>query len=124
MKKILIADDNENFCKSLEDILSEKGYDVYFVHNGKEAIKRIYNVSPDIVIMDLAIPGMDGCEVCKAIRNDKFYKNLPIIIVSGRTQEISIPSELNINGIMYKPMDMHEFLNKLENVLSASEATS
>lgn len=118
MKKILIADDNKEFCNTLKDILEELEYDIHFAHDGKETLKRIYTVNPDLMILDLNIQGMSGHEICETVRQDQFFKNLPIIVMSGNTyEEITKNKNIEANEIMTKPFDMQEILNKIRTLV-------
>jgi len=119
MKKILIADDNKNFCSTLEDVLEKQEYEIHFAHDGKETLKRIYTVSPDLLILDIDIPEMTGHEICQIVRQDRFFKSLPIIAISGNAQEeLQSNNHLDVTSIMTKPLDMESFLQTVENILS------
>ena len=115
MKKILIAHDDKNICTVLKYHLEEQEYEIHFAHDGKETLKRIYTVSPDLLIMDINISGMTGHEICQIVRQDKFFRDLPIIAISGDNQS---NKELDVTEIMTKPLDMESFLQKVENILS------
>lgn len=119
MKKILIADDNKEFCITLKNIMEELEYDIYFAHGGKETLRRIYTVSPDLLILDINIPEVTSHEICQIIRQDKFYKDLPIIAINENTQEeLRENKNLDVNEIMTSPLDMEDFLQKIENILT------
>jgi CheY-like chemotaxis protein len=78
MKKILIVEDDENLCLLYEKELSEEGYKVVLAKSGKEAIKKARTERPDIIVMDIRIPGGDGIETMHEIKT--FAKNIPIIL--------------------------------------------
>jgi two-component system nitrogen regulation response regulator NtrX len=78
---VLIVDDEEKIIESLEGILSDDGFEVLHAFNGYEALKKIETESPDIVLLDIWMPGMDGIETLKEIK--KSYPNMPVIIITG-----------------------------------------
>ncbi|MBF0259808.1 MAG: response regulator, partial [Desulfamplus sp.] len=78
---VLIVDDNESIIESLEGILSDDGFEVFHAFNGYDALKKIETLSPDIVLLDIWMPGMDGIETLKAIKKE--YLNLPVIMITG-----------------------------------------
>ena len=120
MKKILIANDNEDICKTLENALSEKGHDIHFVRNGKEVIKRVYNISPDMIILGSKLPGIDLYQFCESIKKDRFYKNTPIMLLCCESkEEKTISDDLGVSEVLYSPIDMELFLQKVEKILSS-----
>ena len=80
-ERILVVDDEKNIVSSLYGILSDEGYDVSSAEDGIEALERIQNDPPDLVLLDIWIPGMDGIEVLKTIKT--YQKELPVLIMSG-----------------------------------------
>lgn len=85
MTKILVVDDNEQNCELLKDILAAWRYQVYKAHQGVNAIKCALIYSPDIILLDVMLPGMNGFEVCHALKNNLKTKNIPIIMLSVLT---------------------------------------
>ncbi len=118
--RILIVDDEENVCDVIEDALSNKGYEVFRAYDGKEAFKRVYTVSPDLMILDVAMPKMNGYEVCEKIRKDKFYKNLPILMLSGKKEKEDVTKgfDSGTNGYLCKPFKVNELLGTIELLLN------
>ena len=114
MKKILIADANKDFYAIIGETLSDYDYAVHFVHDGKDVSKRVYTVAPDLLILDMEIKGVPGNEIYNKIREDQFFKGLPIIVISGNVSEDNI---MNANEIITKPFDMEELLTKIEGIL-------
>ncbi|MCK5100414.1 MAG: sigma-54-dependent Fis family transcriptional regulator, partial [Desulfobacteraceae bacterium] len=78
---VLIVDDEEKIIESLEGILSDDGFEVLHAFNGYEALKKIETESPDIVLLDIWMPGMDGIETLKEIK--KVHPTLPVVIITG-----------------------------------------
>ncbi len=87
LKKILVVDDEKKICDILEHVLSREGYQVFSAYNGKEALKRLNEVVPDLMILDVRMPKMNGYEVCKRVRKDPQFKKLPILMFTGDFNE-------------------------------------
>ena len=117
-KKILVVDDNEAVCESLDRLLSDK-YEVFKAHTGKEALNRLPEVSPDLMILDVSMPDMDGLEVCRRIRKDPVYKWLPILMLTALVTEVDREMGLKAgtDDYMAKPFDIPELLNRLKALL-------
>ncbi len=117
--RILIVDDEEFICNILESALSNEGYEVFRAYDGKEAMRRVYTVSPDLLILDIAMPEMNGYEVCEKIRKDRFYKSLPILMLSGKNEKEDITKgfDSGTNEYVCKPFKVKELLRKIELLL-------
>lgn len=116
-KKVLLVDDEADFIEPLAFWLRAKGYVVQVALEGKTAIEMIKAQPPDIVFMDLNMPGMSGAEAVAKIR--EFDAELPIIIISAYLDEERIREvrERQISGVFYKGADFQEGLSLLESAL-------
>jgi len=114
---ILVVDDEEGFRKMMTFWLKSKGYSVVAVPDGKTAIQQVKEATPDIVLLDLRMPVMDGIEVLKKIR--KFNKEVPIIIISAYVDHPGTKDMLSygVSGVFYKGMNFEEVLPLLETAL-------
>lgn len=119
-KRILIVDDNEFIVELMTYILSNKGYSVFALFNGDEVFSNIKTTRPDLVILDMMLPGIDGRDICKEIKLNKDTKHLPVIMCSG-SDEIGIAMDQHgaPNDVLHKPFDMHSLINKVELQLAA-----
>ena len=81
---ILVADDDKNALKLIETSLKESGFLTEKVNNGEEALDKISSLSPDLVILDVTMPKMDGITVAKKIKADERYRFIPIIMLTAR----------------------------------------
>jgi PleD family two-component response regulator len=108
--KVLVADDDPNIINIIRYSISNDQFEVLEATNGKEALGMVFTRSPDILILDIMMPGMDGYMVCKELKEHDSTKNLPIIILSAKT---SIDDKLKaigfgIDDYMTKPFDPRE----------------
>jgi DNA-binding response OmpR family regulator len=117
---ILIVDDDFVILRTLEKILSEEGYHVIPLSLGKEAIKITKERSPNLVILDIMMPDMDGGDVAHALKKDPATKNIPIIFLSSLVTKREEQSNSREHGLyfMAKPFARKELLQKVKNTLS------
>jgi len=115
--KVLLVDDEVDFTQLMSFWLQSKGYSVTVASEGKEAVKSIKENPPDIVFMDLNMPGIDGVGAVKKIR--LFDKELPIIIISAYLDDERVKDvgPYGISGVFYKGADFNEGLALLESAL-------
>jgi diguanylate cyclase (GGDEF)-like protein len=105
-EKILIIDDSTEHIKILINLL-ENDYEIYFAKNGGEGLKILQSVSPDLVLLDIVMPGMDGFEVCREIKANKEFKETPIIFISvhGKADDETKGLELGAIDYITKPFN-------------------
>jgi DNA-binding response OmpR family regulator len=84
MKKILAVDDDANALRALRQILTQKGYEVAIAASGEEALERLGDGTPDLVILDVAMPGLSGFETCRLIRQDARFRDTPVIFLTAK----------------------------------------
>jgi len=123
-KKILAVDDEPTNLKLLEAVLVPRGYIVEMALSGQEALEKIKTLRPHLVLLDIMMPGMDGYEVCKRIKNDGALPYIPIIFVTAiHTDQESITLGLDIGGDDYirKPFDNLELLSRVKACLRVKE---
>jgi len=115
--KILLVDDEEDFRKPLSFWLESKGYLVDCADNGEMAIKMIQENTPNIVLLDLNMPVLDGLGALKRIR--EFNKDLPVIIISAYVDDPRVreANAYGISGVFYKGKDFKDWLSLLETAL-------
>lgn len=113
-KNILIVEDEPSLIFTLRDTLENEGYIVHVKEKGQDALNFIKDLTPDLLILDIMLPGMSGYEVCKRIREDKY--TFPIIMLTARDQEIDRVTGLNIGAddYMVKPFGVKELLARIQ----------
>jgi two-component system, OmpR family, KDP operon response regulator KdpE len=115
-ERILVVDDEPNIRRALRVWLTDHGYQVELTANGEEALDRAAVAPPDVVILDLMLPGMSGLEVCKSLRE---WSPVPIIVLSARGEEADKIQALDLGADDYltKPFGMGELLARIRVVL-------
>ncbi|MCA9429215.1 MAG: response regulator, partial [Candidatus Omnitrophica bacterium] len=85
-KKVLIADDAPEIVEMLHLVLERRGYQVVGFDNGKKAVEAIPEEKPDIILLDIIMPGMTGLDVCEKVKNDPATKDIPVILITSATE--------------------------------------
>jgi DNA-binding response OmpR family regulator len=122
-KKILIVDDEDDILHFLELVLREKGYEVSTASGGHEALTKAQVDRPDLVLLDIMMPQMDGWEVLKLLRVDEATRAIPVAMLSARTEAKDRVQGLQEGAIDYicKPFSLQELLGKIETIFSQVE---
>jgi CheY-like chemotaxis protein len=120
-KKALIVDDEPNVRRLLHTILS-KNFDVYEAEDGRQAIEMANTQKPDVVLMDMMMPKMDGLTACHMIKNDPATKSIPVIMVTaiGFELNIKLSQQMGASGYITKPFSTEELIDKIAQVLTAA----
>lgn len=118
-KKILIIDDTELMVKYITDILTNAEYDVVIASDGVEGLQKVREEKPDLVLLDVVMPGMNGFEVCKALRDDESNNLMPIIMLTAQDNEDDKLTglELGADDYIIKPFNYRELLSRVRNTL-------
>jgi DNA-binding response OmpR family regulator len=128
-KKIIVVDDDQEIVNIIKATLKSKGYTALEAYNGEEGMKLIRQENPDLVIIDLRMPVMSGMEVCKRLRKEPKFKNLPIIVTSavgkdsGKSEEFW-KSGLQCDDFVSKPFDPLDLLGRVEFIFRRNEYVS
>jgi len=123
MAKILLVEDEDNLRELVGGRLEQNGYQVTTAADGYEAVKQARQFQPDLVILDLMIPKMDGYTVCRLLRSSG-YGDLPIIIFSARSgpDDVRRGTDMGASAYVTKPFEPEVLLGKIEELLKAKEA--
>lgn len=113
MKKILVVDDEKPISDIVKFNLTKEGYEVFTAYDGEEALEKVEEIQPDLVLLDLMLPKIDGLEVCREIR--KRY-NMPIIMVTAKDSEIDkiLGLELGADDYVTKPFSNRELVARVK----------
>ena len=114
--KILIVDDDKNICELLRLYMEKEEYEVVLSHNGEDAVNKFNQNNPDLVLLDIMLPGQDGWQVCREIRKKS---NVPIIMITakGETFDKVLGLELGADDYVVKPFDAKEVVARVKAVL-------
>ena len=119
--KILIAEDSADSREMMQVLLETRGYQVIAANDGMHAVEVALSSRPDLVLLDLELPKLDGLSVTRNLRLDPKFKDVPIIILSARTQEGDqlLAMEMGANRFITKPYDFAEVLGHIEALLKS-----
>lgn len=113
-KRILVVDDIEDNVSLLQTILTEEGYEVDTAKNGKTALAKIETSLPDLVLMDAMMPGMDGYEVTRRVRQNKKLPFIPILLITAYLDAKAAQGlELGANDFIRKPIEYDELMARI-----------
>ncbi len=117
---ILVVDDTPDNLRLLSAMLSEQGYKVRKALNGKTALNTIYQVPPDLILLDINMPSMNGYEVCQQLKEDVKTKDIPIIFISALDDVLDKVKAFDVGGVDYitKPFQSEEVMARIENQLT------
>jgi DNA-binding response OmpR family regulator len=124
-KRILIVEDEQDVVRLLKHNLEREGFAVRYVTDGRVAIAEMRRLAemrgaaPDLVILDLMLPGVDGLEICRQMRRHERYRTTPILMLSGRGEEADrvVGLELGANDYVSKPFGMRELIARVRSLL-------
>lgn len=121
--KILIVDDDENICELLRLYLQKDGFDTVVAHDGQTALKLANSENPDLILLDIMLPGLDGWQVCREIRKTS---ETPIIMLTAKGEVFDrvLGLELGADDYVVKPFDTKEIVARIKAVLRRSAASA
>ncbi|MCX8118579.1 MAG: response regulator [Desulfobacterota bacterium] len=118
-KKILVVDDELDLVETLRFSLELEGFEVLVAHNGEDGLNLARKENPDLILLDLMLPKLDGYKVCRLLKFDERYKHIPILMLTAKTQEKdkAMGLETGANEYITKPFDMDELIKKVKGYL-------
>lgn len=122
--RILIADDEPNIVLSLEFLMRRAGFGVSIARNGDEALARIVADRPDLVLLDVMLPGITGFEVCERVRADASLAGTRIVMLTAKGREVEVSRGLALGADAYvtKPFSTQELVGRVRELLGLSGA--
>jgi DNA-binding response OmpR family regulator len=123
---VLLVEDDESIASYIKYRLEKNGYTVNHVDNGVDGIDAIENLKPDLVILDMMMPGLDGREVTELVRENKIIDPARIMILSGKeeTDEVKALFELGIHDYLKKPFNIDNLIVRIERALASISSKS
>ncbi|MCZ6701760.1 MAG: response regulator [Ignavibacteria bacterium] len=124
MKRILVIDDLPENVFMLQDRLEHEGYEIITAYDGKNGMEKAQTELPDLILLDVMMPGINGIEVCKTLVNNKKTSDIPIILVTAKTGAEDTKDGLDAGAYDYikKPFNKIELLARVKSALKLSEA--
>ena len=118
-KKILVVEDSRNFVKGLKMALEAKGYRVNVAGDGVQAMERVFSFKPDLVLLDLLVPKLDGFVVLESLKREDRTRSIPVVVISAKADEEDIKKARKLGAADYlvKPFTPRELAGALEKVL-------
>jgi DNA-binding response OmpR family regulator len=115
-KKILIVDDEVDLVETVRFPLEIEGFDTLVSYNGEDALNQARKEKPDLIILDLMLPKLDGYKVCRLLKFDERYKHIPILMLTAKTQEKDkiLGKETGADEYITKPFEMDYLLEKVK----------
>jgi DNA-binding response OmpR family regulator len=118
-KKVLIVDDETNIVISLEFLMEQAGYELRIAPNGREALEEIAAFKPDLILLDVMMPHINGFDVCRRIRENPAWQNIKIIMLTAKGREVEMAKGLALGADAYitKPFSTKELLAQVRHIL-------
>lgn len=119
-KKILIVDDEPDIVETLKFLIESEGFESIVALDGEDALKKAKEENPDVIILDVMLPKINGYKVCRLLKFDSKYKHIPILMVTARSQEEDkiIGEETGADEYITKPFDINEVIQKIHAYLN------
>ena len=123
MSLILIVEDNEKNLKLVRDVLQVKGFNTIEAGTAEEGIQLAASRKPDLILMDIQLPGMTGIDALKHLRSDKATATIPIVAVTASVmqQDRTLITEAGFDGYVSKPINIKEFLDAVNHALKGRQ---
>jgi len=118
-RRILVTDDEEYLIELLDVNLRPAGFEVLKAYDGEEGLNKAITERPDLMILDVRMPGMDGYEVCRRLKANDATKAIPILMLSAYVQEADIKKGLSLGAVAYlkKPFNVQDLIRTVKQIL-------
>lgn len=118
-KKVLIVDDESNIVISIEFLIKQAGYELEIARNGAEAMEKIASFQPDLILLDVMMPKINGFEVCRYVRENPAWNDMKIIMLTAKGREVEVTKGLALGADAYviKPFSTKELMTQVKNIL-------
>ena len=118
-KKVLVVDDEAAVVKLVRFLLEKHGFEVYAAYDGQEAVEVAEKESPDLILMDIMMPKVDGNEAIRTLKSKELTKEIPVVVLSALGQEAEVATGLESGAIDYlvKPFNPKDLLGRIQKVL-------
>ena len=122
-RRILLVDDEPSIVKMVGKRLEIEGFDVLVAMDGQDGLSKAQTERPDLIVLDLMLPKLNGYEVCTMLKQDARYQKIPVVLFTARAQEKDekLGMECGANAFVRKPFRSQELLEKIQTLISASQ---
>ena len=121
--KILVVDDEINITQILQFSIGAEGYEVITAQNGEEAIEKARREQPDLIILDIMMPRIDGYEACRILKANPMTKNIPVVLLTAKGRDIDKRLGQEVGAIDYivKPFSPNKLIDRIHKLLSCTK---
>ena len=121
-KRVLVIEDDPSTLRFLEYTLQQEGFEILTAKNGLDGLKMAQNLRPDLIILDIMLPGLDGYEVCHKLRQKPETANVLVLVLSAKARQEDKDTGMKMGADAYltKPVDPTEIVNKVQGMLADS----
>ena len=121
MKKVLIVDDEQDIVETLQFVLETEGYECHTAFDGESGLKAAKDIMPDLIILDVMMPKMNGYKISRLLKYDAKYKDIPIIMVTARSQDQDkmIGEETGADEYITKPFEIEDVVARVRSILGS-----
>ncbi|MGD1047213.1 MAG: response regulator [Candidatus Krumholzibacteriaceae bacterium] len=118
--KILVVDDEVNITQILEFSIGAEGFEVISAQNGEEAIEKARREQPDLIILDIMMPKIDGYEACRILKANPLTKNIPVVLLTAKGRDIDrrLGMEVGATDYIVKPFSPNRLVERIHQLLS------
>jgi CheY-like chemotaxis protein len=124
LQRILVVDDSEPIRMLLADVLPPMGYTVTTACDGPTAMEELGRCEPQVVLMDIEMPGLDGCEVCRRIKSHPRTRSIPVMLVSGHPDTSDRAASAGADAFLQKPFQIDDLLKRISFLLGPTAGPS
>jgi len=120
--RILLVDDEPDLVKMVSLRLAAADYEITKAYNGQEALEKVKETPPDLIILDLMLPGLDGYKVCRLLKSDERTHSIPILIFTARARvkDVTLATECGADAYLTKPFEAKTLIMKVHELLMAA----
>lgn len=124
MKKILVVDDDPYILMSLEFLMKKNGYEVMIARNGQEALDAVEQHHPDLVLLDIMMPDVDGYAICSHIKSSKKLNDIIVVFLSAKTKEADVKKGYDLGAALYisKPFSTRDLMKSVKELLQPAQS--
>lgn len=122
-KRVLIVDDEQDIVETIQFVLEAQGYECICAYDGEVGLKRAKDNTPDLIVLDVMMPNINGYKISRLLKFDAKYKNIPILMLTARSQKEDklIGEETGADIYMTKPFDIEELVNNVKKLCPLEE---